>query len=503
MRLELNRRKFLQLAGVAALGVSAAALTGCGGGGGSSKPENPDQPNNPDKPDQPDQPGDVEDPDNEPEKSNPEETDGIVWVYRKTSDTTATLLGVSSSGKIPSGDVVLPSVINELEITKIETSAFKGKTWTSVDIPETVQVIRETAFLGCSSLTSVTLHEGLTSIQKGAFASCGLTSASIPASVTSFGSGVFDNCSHLESLQFLGDPSFAADPIGEVTSLHKVSLAEGFTTIVSEMFSECTSLEQINFPSTLKRIGASAFYNCLDLKIDVVLPDGLTELGTKAFYESGITSLTTSLANIPAEAFAYCTELRSVTLQKGVTTIGENAFYRSSCLWQIEFPDGLTRIGEHAFDGCNLETIRLPDSVSIVEQYAFNSCGATTIRLPKTMKEIGAFAFAWNLPASIIVPEDITIIHEGAFAQSLVEGAKNQQTQTLYLPGSVRTIEKDAFLFALNPTIGEIYFSGSQGEWDRLVDSLPGGNDCIRNCTRVHCPATRDQAEGYNFLSMF
>ena len=152
MRLELNRRKFLKLTGVLALTASASALTACGGGGGNSPSNsNSTSPN-------PSTPSDTSDPDTPPETSSPEETNGILWIYRKTSETSATLLGYSTSGKIPSGDVVLPSVINGLEITKIHTSAFKSQTWTGVEIPATVQVIRESAFLGCSSLQRITLH---------------------------------------------------------------------------------------------------------------------------------------------------------------------------------------------------------------------------------------------------------------------------------------------------------------------------------------------------------
>lgn len=155
MRLELNRRKFLKLAGMTALAASATALTGCGGGGNT--PSTPDTP----KPSEPDKPSEPEKPDYPIIDSDPEETDGVVWIYQQTGAATATLLGFRNAGVIPSGNVILPSVINELEITQIGTTAFRGQAWTSVEIPETVQVIGEGAFLNCSSLASVSLYNGL------------------------------------------------------------------------------------------------------------------------------------------------------------------------------------------------------------------------------------------------------------------------------------------------------------------------------------------------------
>lgn len=64
----------------------------------------------------------------------------------------------------------------------------------------TLEAIRDYAFDGCTSLTSITLPEGLTTITSYAFYNTGLTSVTIPSSVTSIGNGAFDNCTALASV---------------------------------------------------------------------------------------------------------------------------------------------------------------------------------------------------------------------------------------------------------------------------------------------------------------
>ena len=129
------------------------------------------------------------------------------------------------------GSVVIPEKVTyesvEYSVTSIGESAFDGCSGlTSVTIPNSVTSIGDGAFYGCSSLTSVTIPNSVTSIGNEAFWGCSsLTSVTIPNSVTSIGYGAFCGCSGLTSVTIpnsvtsIGDNAFEGADIPTVISL--------------------------------------------------------------------------------------------------------------------------------------------------------------------------------------------------------------------------------------------------------------------------------------------
>ena len=88
-------------------------------------------------------------------------------------------------------------------------------------------------------------------------------------------------------------------------------------------------------------------------------------------------------------------DIKTVTIENGVTSIGGYAFYSCEELAAITIPDSVTSIGMSAFEDCeSLAAITIPDGVTRISQNAFSSCrNLTDIVIPKSVTSIGTLHF--------------------------------------------------------------------------------------------------------------
>lgn len=114
------------------------------------------------------------------------------------------------------------------------------------------------------------------------------------------------------------------------TSITKVVVPEGFTTIGNDAFSGCTSLTEVSLPSTLKYIEGNAFSNCTSLS-SIVIPEGVISINYSVF--DGCTNLqsvdfgeNSQLQTIGGSAFSGCTNLSTITIPDTVIEVGQDAF---------------------------------------------------------------------------------------------------------------------------------------------------------------------------------
>lgn len=103
--------------------------------------------------------------------------------------------------------------------------------------------------------------------------------------------------------------------------------------------------------------------------------------------------------------------LENVNLPKGLTLIGKNAFQNCNYIKSIELNEGLENIGESAFSGTTLETVKFPSSLKIINDCAFANCHIYNLKFNAGLKYIGNSAFALSnehtekvleIPASVI-----------------------------------------------------------------------------------------------------
>lgn len=299
------------------------------------------------------------------------------------------------------GELITNLVIPE-GVTVIPHHAFaKQKSIVSVSIPESLEVIQDLAFDGCSIsdvhltnlsswcnvviydmydsplciadniyinnelITQLVIPDDVTTINDFVFYGLkNITDITISSSVTAIGRYAFGYCRDLENV-FFNSPKLVS--------------------IESYAFSDCEKLLQLYIPDSVSHIGEGIIKNCY----------GLTRI-----------SLPSCIDFLSADFFGNLTNLEKIEIKQG------NTFYRSidGCVYDfsgkklIRVPnnsscfvivDGVEEICDYAFSGCNLlKTVTIPNSVISIGSYAFYNCSSiTAITIPDSVISIGAGAF--------------------------------------------------------------------------------------------------------------
>ncbi|MBR5308078.1 MAG: leucine-rich repeat protein [Clostridia bacterium] len=332
-----------------------------------------------------------------------------------------------------------------------------GKKLTNLVIPGDITDFGY-ALVGCASLETVTLHEGMTEIRYLSFYGCtNLRSINIPEGVTAIGDQAFGYC---ESLTDIDIPdtvkSIGRNAFYGCESLISINIPDGITYIDWQTFDCCTGLEEIRLPGSITSIGGYAFGECSALSrvyidnigdwlnidfyntsanplcngaelyvggeklTELVIPGDITDFGIALAGCEGLESVTLhgGITEIGEYCFSGCTDLRNINIHEGITSVGESAFSYCESLTKIDIPDTVRSIGEKAFYGCtNLAEITLPEGFKDIANGMLAKCTSLkSIALPEKLISIGDGAFSGcTALAEISIPDTVTSIGTQAF----------------------------------------------------------------------------------------
>ena len=199
-----------------------------------------------------------------------------------------------------------------------------------------------------------------------------------------------------------------SDEIKNVSGKVNVIVKEGVTEIGYQAFEECSGLTSITLPKSVTKIGNCAFSGCSGLT-SITIPESVTEIGDSAFWKcSNLESIKVDENNKVYDSRENCNAIieksgnvlivgcKNTKVPEGVTEIGASAFEDCSGLASIMLPDSVTKIGGDAFRCCSgLTNITIPERVMEIGGYAFSECKALTyITIPKSVMKIGQGAFS-------------------------------------------------------------------------------------------------------------
>jgi hypothetical protein len=513
------------------------------------------------------------------------------YIYT-TNNHTITITGYAGA----SGNVSIPDKINGLPVTRIGDYAFYDCiSLTSITLPNSITNIGGWAFDGCTNLTRATIPASLTTIGEFAFCYCiSLTSITIPNSVTSIGCGAFIECysltnvtigngvASIEDGAFGGCRTLTAIAVDAANSVYSsedgvlfnktrtvlircpggrsgsYTMPSSAITIADYAFEECTSLTSITIPISVTNIGCGAFSACYSLTnvaigtsvyrigarafdfctglTSVTIPDSVTCMGDVAFFDcTSLTAITVGANNpvyssldgvlfdksqtvlirypggkagsytvpdgittIGEWAFDGCTHLTSVTIPDSITSIGNSAFGECTSVTSVTIGTNVTRIGNGAFYDCiSLTSITLPNSITNIGGWAFDGCtNLTSATIPASLTTIGEFAFCCCISlTSITIPNSVTSIGEAAFLYCA-------SLTNITIPNSVTNIEYSAFALctslttitvdALNPfysSVDGVLFDKDQTTLVEYLGGLGSSYTIPNSVTRIEAYA--------------
>lgn len=321
-------------------------------------------------------------------------------IYHKGSDINTVIVGTDDLGideelkyvqngseyelfmNIGDGEFRIPKTIkNKQNIVSVNVPKHHYNTTTNMG--SNIRIIGSNAFVGCLSLTHVSLSQFIKFIGESSFKDCAnLLSVVLPKTIETIESGSFYNCISLDGI-----------------------VLPNITTIASETFYGCESLKQITIPNTVKSIGKNAFKGC----------DALTEITFTGTHEQW-KRIDTSNAGFDALKLVLCTN-GNYNYITGELDIDENKVIRYKTNngkavatyindWisntydvkagegMIIFKSNITSIGfdklkgtHSGYFGNNLVSIELPTCCTEIKSQTFYECtNLTNINLENVEK---------------------------------------------------------------------------------------------------------------------
>ena len=236
----------------------------------------------------------------------------------------------------------------------------------TLTLGRSLRTIGKEAFYWCAFTGSLTIPEGVAEIADGAFSSLyqfnrdGMFNGTLtlPSTLKTIGAEAFAYTDFSGELLIPdGVTSIGASAFEECDGFGgTLSLPDSVKTVGESAFYQCEGFTGLKLPAGLTKIEMRSFAHMCGLQTEVVIPEGVTEIGESAFSCSYMPSVRfpSTLKKIGKEAFYNCFRYLdncTITFSDGLEVIGDEAFGFCYFKKAIVLPASIKSIGKKAFDG--------------------------------------------------------------------------------------------------------------------------------------------------------
>lgn len=244
---------------------------------------------------------------------------------------------------------------------------------------------------------------------------------SVPGSGKLYWSYTYNKLTGKASLKITGngympngtDQDWFAAEVDAGCYIYDVTIGEGVKSIMSGAFAGEIYLTEISLPSTIERIGESAFaYTSVK---ELHIPSKVNYLDGQMFANSAIEKFSVASANPYYRAYGghiYSKDYKTFvavapgkfqnpdykfSLNKNTTTIGKYAFYNCP-MTSFTVPYHIKEIKKGAFDGCSeLSTLSIQNGVEAIYDNAFYDCSKLrNVHLPSSVTYLGNYSLGYK-----------------------------------------------------------------------------------------------------------
>lgn len=225
-----------------------------------------------------------------------------------------------------------------------------------------------------------------------------------------------------------------------------------------------------------------------DSILNVVIEEGVTNIPATAFDEFE-NAVSLSIPATVTEIETYCNNLFSeFRLAEGNTAfvLVDGVLFNADKTTLLMYPakntnesytvpDGVTALGEDAFEASKVKTVTLSDSVLSIGEGCFHNASLENISFGANVESIGFSAFGFTSLVSVALPENLTVINHSLFWAC-------QNLKTLVIGSNITTINSYALGYC--DALETVHFNGTEEQWAAITK--PEDTEDKVNTVTVH-----------------